>query len=135
MPKGTKIGSDDTIYLDAKSGVTFTWLPTFVFDGYTFIVAFNLHWIGGVSTAKSGKDSMETHDTISGHKARPNHRAYLEVLRRMTPEQRLLKAFELSDMTRNLFRQGLRERFPDLPEEQLHALYLERLALCHNRNY
>ncbi len=65
-------------------------------------------------------------------KARPNHHAYLEVLRRMTPEQRIAKAFELSEMTKDLFRQGLRERFPDLPEEQFHALYLERLSLCHN---
>ncbi len=77
---------------------------------------------------------MEPHDTFTGHKDRPNHRAYLEVLRRMTPEQRIAKAFELSDMAKDLFRQGLRERFPDLPEDQFHALFLERLALCHNRN-
>lgn len=30
-------------------------------------------------------------------KPRPNHRRYIEILRRMTPEQRLAKAFELSD--------------------------------------
>ena len=78
---------------------------------------------------------MTPPDTFSGQKPRPNHRAYLEVLLRMTPEQRIDKAFELSEMTRQLFRQGLRERFPDLPEDQFHALYLERLALCHNRNY
>ena len=78
---------------------------------------------------------MASPDTISSQKPRPNHRAYLEVLRRMTPEQRIAKAFELSEMTRTLFRQGLRERFPDLPEDQFRALYLERLALCHNSNY
>ena len=33
-----------------------------------------------------------------------------------------------------LFKQGLRERFPDLSEEEFHRLYLKRLALCHNRN-
>ena len=77
---------------------------------------------------------MESQDTFSGHKARPNHREYLDVLQRMTPEQRIAKAFELSDLTKTLFRQGLRERFPDLPEDQFHALFLERLALCHNRN-
>lgn len=31
-------------------------------------------------------------------KPRPNHRRYLEVLGSMTPEQRLLKAFELAEM-------------------------------------
>ena len=135
MPKGAMIGSDYITVLDAKSGVTCKWLPTFVFESDTLVIAFGLCWIECGSDAKSGKDSRQSSDTFSGHKTRPNHRAYLEVLRRMTPEKRLLKAFELSDMTKDLFRQGLRERFPDMPEEQFQALYLERLALCHNRNY
>ena len=78
---------------------------------------------------------MASPHTLAGHKPRPNHRQYLEVLQRMTPEERLLKALELSEMTKTLFKQGLRERFPDLPEEQFHALFLERIARCHNRNY
>ena len=68
-------------------------------------------------------------------KPRPNHRRYLEVLRSMTPEQRLLKAFELSDMTKALLREGLRKRFPDASEQELHRLFLDRLEKCHNRNY
>ena len=68
-------------------------------------------------------------------KPRPNHQLYLQVLRSMTPEQRLLKAFELSAFTKALFREGLRKRFPHLSEEEFHKLYLERLELCHNRNY
>lgn len=66
-------------------------------------------------------------------KARPNHRLYLEALRRMTPEERLRKAFELSDYTRALFRQGLRRRHPDLPEAEFEALYRARLAKAQNR--
>ena len=68
-------------------------------------------------------------------KPRPNHKLYIDILRRMTPEQKLMKAFELSEMSKSLFRQGLRARFPDLPEDEFHELYLKRLALCHNRNY
>ncbi len=68
-------------------------------------------------------------------KPHPNHDLYLRVLRAMTPEQRLLKAFELSALTKALFREGLRKRFPDLPEGEFHKLYLKRLALCHNRKY
>lgn len=68
-------------------------------------------------------------------KPRPNHRLYLQVLRRMTPEQRLKKAMELSALVKRLFRQGLRQRFPHLSPEEFHKLYLERLAKCHNRNY
>ncbi|HXE54138.1 MAG TPA: hypothetical protein VN541_14040 [Tepidisphaeraceae bacterium] len=68
-------------------------------------------------------------------KPRPNHRQYLEVLRRMTPQQKAAKFFELSEQAKRLFREGLRKRFPELSEEEFHALYLERLAKCHNRNY
>ena len=60
---------------------------------------------------------------------------YLDVLRQMTPQQRLKKAFELSDFTKRIFKQGLRDRYPRLSEEALQKLYLERLAKCHNRNY
>ena len=68
-------------------------------------------------------------------KPRPNHEAYIKMLRAMTPEQRLQKAFEMSAFVKSLFKQGLRQRFPELSEEELHRLYLDRLALCHNRNY
>jgi hypothetical protein len=53
----------------------------------------------------------------------------------MSPEARLMKAFELTAFSRQLFLHGLRRRFPDLNEEELHKIYLDRLAKCHNRNY
>jgi hypothetical protein len=68
-------------------------------------------------------------------KKRPNHRIYIEALRRMTSEERLEKAFELSEFSRQLFLHGLRRRFPDLPEKALMKIYRERLDKCHNRNY
>ena len=68
-------------------------------------------------------------------KPRPNHERYIAALRAMTPQQRVQKAFELSALTKALFVQGLRKRFPDLSEAEFHRLMLERLALCHNRNY
>lgn len=68
-------------------------------------------------------------------KPRPNHRQYLQTLRAMTPAQRFQVACDLSDMARRLFRQGLRQRFPELSEADLHRVYLERLAKCHNQNW
>ena len=68
-------------------------------------------------------------------KPRPNHRLYIECLRRMTSEQRLLKAFELTAMARQAFEEGLRARFPDMPEVEFHQLLLRRLEKCHNRNW
>ncbi|GAK51259.1 hypothetical protein U14_02502 [Candidatus Moduliflexus flocculans] len=68
-------------------------------------------------------------------KPRPNHREYIRILRRLTPQQRLTKAFELSEFTKQLFIHGLRKRFPNLSEEEFRKLLLERLDKCHNRNY
>ena len=68
-------------------------------------------------------------------KPRPNHRLYIETLRNLTPEQRLLKALEMSRFGKALFKEGLRKQFPDLSAEEFHRLYLARLAKCHNRNY
>lgn len=67
-------------------------------------------------------------------KPRPNHRVYLQALRRMTPDERLRKAFELSELCRKLFLHGLRRRFPDMPEREVMRIYRERLNKCHNRN-
>ncbi|MCS6859676.1 MAG: hypothetical protein NZT92_05080 [Abditibacteriales bacterium] len=68
-------------------------------------------------------------------KPRPNHRQYIETLRRMTPEQRLRQSFELSAFAQQLFMHGLRKRFPDLTAEEFKKLLLRRLEKCHNRNY
>ena len=68
-------------------------------------------------------------------KPRPNHHQYLQTLRTMTKEQRLLKAFELSEFSRQLFKAGLRERFPEKTEAEIHDLFLKRLEKCHDRNY
>lgn len=68
-------------------------------------------------------------------KERPNHQRYLQVLRSMTPEQRLLKAFELSAFAKELFIHGLRQRFPDASANEFQKILLARLEKCHNRNY
>src|SRR5437588_11229135 len=60
-------------------------------------------------------------------KPRPNHKLYLQILRHMTPEQKLDKAFELSALAKDLFITGLRQRFPDLSEEEFKRLLLARL--------
>ncbi|MEK7474264.1 MAG: hypothetical protein AAB152_01400 [Candidatus Coatesbacteria bacterium] len=74
-------------------------------------------------------------DLLADPKPRLNRRIQTEVLARMAPGERLRQALELSEFTRGLFRHGLRARFPALPEADLHRLYLDRLAKCHNRNY
>ena len=66
-------------------------------------------------------------------KLRPHRERYLRTLAAQSPEQRLLKAFELTEWSRELFLAGLRERFPELPPDELRGLYLKRLLKCHSR--
>ncbi len=68
-------------------------------------------------------------------KQHPNHAVYLQRLRRMSPEQRLRKALELSAFSKQLFIHGLRKRFPSLPEYEFKELVRRRLDKCHNRIY
>lgn len=71
---------------------------------------------------------------MSTAKPQPNRRLYIETLRAMTPAQRVEKAFELSELTHDLLRRGIAERYPDKSPEELHALYLERLERCRKRS-
>ncbi|MGK2935933.1 MAG: hypothetical protein ACSLFE_11930 [Gemmatimonadaceae bacterium] len=64
-----------------------------------------------------------------------SHPVYLDILRRMTPEDRLRKAFELSELSKSLCEHGLRRTFPDLEPAELRALARRRLDKCHNRIY
>jgi hypothetical protein len=68
-------------------------------------------------------------------KPRPHDKLYIQILRSMTPGQRLAKAFELGMMGRELLRAGLRLRHPGATEEEIRTLELEEVARCHNRNY
>jgi hypothetical protein len=68
-------------------------------------------------------------------KPRPNQAQYLEILRRMTPAEKFAKVCELTELMRECLRAGLRQRFPELSDEERHQLYLRLLAKCHNQNY
>jgi len=68
-------------------------------------------------------------------KDRPNHLMYIQTLRRMSAEERLLKSFELTAFSEELFLHGLRRRFPDLSEDEIKGIYIKRLDKYHNRNY
>jgi hypothetical protein len=68
-------------------------------------------------------------------KPHPIHSQYIRALRSMTPDQRLRKALELTELGRRLFADGLRRRHRDMPEAEFRRIYLEHLAKCHNRIY
>jgi hypothetical protein len=68
-------------------------------------------------------------------KPRPNDELYLEILRSMSPADRLRKAFELTETARKLFRIGLRQRFPEKSESEIQEIYVKRLLECRNSDY
>jgi hypothetical protein len=68
-------------------------------------------------------------------KTRPNRQLYLQTLRGMTPEQRLMKAFELSELSHELLLAGIRQRYPDAGPDEVQRIYLERLSACQNRAF
>ena len=68
-------------------------------------------------------------------KTYPNKQRYHEILKSMSPQAKLEKSFELSDLANAAFKAGLKSRFPQLSEAELEQCYLEKLQACHNQNY
>jgi len=60
---------------------------------------------------------------------------YIEIIRKMSPENRLRKCFELNELTKKLFVTGLKSRFPECSEEEIKEIYLKRIGKCRNLNY
>lgn len=68
-------------------------------------------------------------------KLRPNDDRYRQILRSLTPEQRLLKSFELHELGKELMRAGIRQRHPGADADTVDRMLAEELTKCHNRNY
>lgn len=64
-----------------------------------------------------------------------SHAKYIEVMRSISPEAKLLKVFEMQDLARDLAMHGLRTRNPKASEDELQQMYLRLLNRCHNSNY
>ena len=66
--------------------------------------------------------------SMGGHadakKPQPNRRRYIAALRAMTPDERLLKAFELSEAAREERLQQLRLENPNSTDDQICTLYI-----------
>src|SRR5665647_2170996 len=74
---------------------------------------------GGRRFAPGGRRPARCYPCPMDPKPRPNHQLYLEALRRLTPEQRLLKAFELTELSRELLRAGVGEALPQAGAQAL----------------
>lgn len=86
-------------------------------------------------TANPDDNAPSVAPELPARKPRPNHQRTLQILRAMSPQEKLAQVFKLNERTLNLMRIGLRRRFPDLDDEAFEKLYLQMRERCHNRNY
>jgi len=68
-------------------------------------------------------------------KTYPNKQRYYEILRSMSPQEKLLKSFELTEFARAANKAGMRSRYQHLSEREFEQLFLERQKACHNQIY
>ena len=64
-----------------------------------------------------------------------SRKRYIEILRRMTGEQRVKIAFELFEMAKNAMIDGMKAQNPDITEEEIQKEVVRRMMRCHRRNY
>ena len=99
----------------------------------------NRQWLAEVTSAlrddADSRDPSRYNAGMTDLKPRSNRAVYLRALRAMSPQARLRRAFELSDLSVALFRAGMARRFPNLSLAELERRVRERLDRCHNRNY
>jgi hypothetical protein len=89
----------------------------------------SLHHSGG-SAYPCTMDDVANRDL----KPRPNRALTLRILRSMTPEAKLRKAFELGRLARDLRAAGIRAREPHLTDDEVASRLARELLTCHNRN-
>ena len=70
--------------------------------------------------------------SAAGQEAMAVHR---RVIRSLTPEQKVCKAFELTEMTRRTMLASIRQAHPNASAQQIQELYVRRLLACQGINY
>jgi hypothetical protein len=88
------------------------------------------------SAGQGRVDEIKKNDIVKAmNKKQKAHAVYIQALKKIGPEKRLLKAFELSELTRRLFVVGLRKKYPALPESEFNKILYEKIDQCRNQNY
>ena len=77
------------------------------------------------------REKLEHQIALESEAGREAQRLWLKMLREMPGEVKLKKACEITDHVRSLMRAGLKEQNPDLSEEELQEMYVDRLLGIH----
>ena len=77
------------------------------------------------------KEKLETQIAMETEAGREGLRVWRRTVQSMTGEQRLEKAFELTELTREFMREGIRAQHPKSSESEIHRIYVDRLLSFH----
>ncbi len=64
----------------------------------------------------------------------PNRKQYIEILRKMTGEERVRIGFELFEMTKHIMIEGIIAQHPGIKPEEIQQEMVRRMLRCHRRN-
>jgi len=73
---------------------------------------------------------MANKSSLPRLKDKLQRREYLDILRKMTGEQRLVLGFELHDLALRLMQDGIRDRHPEYDARQIQQETTKRLLRC-----
>jgi len=62
-------------------------------------------------------------------------REYKKIMKKVSCQERLKKSLDLSDLTKQLFLTGLKNRYPGLDDKKITEIYIERIKKCSRQSY
>jgi len=77
------------------------------------------------------KEKLETQIAMETKAGREGLAVWRRTLGQMTGEQKVEKAFELTELTRQIMRDGIRADHADATEEHIQRIYVDRLLSFH----
>jgi ADP-glucose pyrophosphorylase len=66
--------------------------------------------------------------------AEPNRKKYIEILQKMTGEERVRIAFELFEFAKDIMIEGMKAQNPNISQEEIQQEVVRRMMRCHKRN-
>ena len=64
----------------------------------------------------------------------PNRKKYIEILQKMTGEERVRIAFDLYEFAKNVMIEGIKAQHPGITTEEIQKEVVRRMMRCHRRN-
>lgn len=64
----------------------------------------------------------------------PNHKKYIEILKKISGEKRMQIGFELLDMAVSIMIAGIKTQKPGISEIEIQKEVVRRIMICHKRN-